>query len=69
MTRRIGVKTGFAFCDVNRAIETALAARTTWAARGADSVSIADATTGRSVAVEGQLQADGSIVATRVILG
>ena len=42
---------------------------TTWAARGASSASIADATAGRSVAVEGTLQADGSIVATRVLLG
>jgi hypothetical protein len=42
---------------------------TTWAARGAASASLADATAGRSVAVEGQLQPDGSIVATRVVLG
>jgi hypothetical protein len=42
---------------------------TTWWARGVDPVSIADATAGRPVAVEGQLQADGTIVATRVILG
>lgn len=42
---------------------------TTWWARGASSASIADATAGRSVAVQGTLQADGSILATRVLLG
>ncbi len=42
---------------------------TTWWARGASSASIADATAGRSVAVQGRLQADGSILATRVLLG
>lgn len=44
-------------------------AETTWSARGSASVTIADATAGRSVAAEGQLQADGSIVASRVRLG
>lgn len=44
-------------------------AETQWAARGATAASIADATAGRRVAVEGWLQADGSIVATKVILG
>jgi hypothetical protein len=42
---------------------------TTWSARGATTASIADATAGRSVAVSGQLQADGSIIATKVRLG
>lgn len=42
---------------------------TTWSARGATTVTIADATAGRSVAVSGQLQADGSIIATKVRLG
>ena len=42
---------------------------TTWSARGATAASIADATAGRAVAVEGQLQANGSMVATRVHLG
>lgn len=42
---------------------------TTWWARGASSASIADATAGRSVAVQGTLQTDGSILATRVLLG
>ncbi len=42
---------------------------TTWSARGADSASITDATAGRSIAVQGQLQADGSIIATKVRLG
>jgi hypothetical protein len=42
---------------------------TTWSSRGASSVTIADATAGRAVAVQGQLQADGSIVATKVRLG
>jgi hypothetical protein len=42
---------------------------TTWSARGLASASIADATAGRSVAVQGQLQADGSIIASRVRLG
>jgi hypothetical protein len=44
-------------------------ADTTWSARGTTSVTIADATEGRAVAVMGQLQADGSIVASRVLLG
>lgn len=44
-------------------------ASTSWSASGSSTVTIADATAGRSVAVEGQLQADGSILATRVRLG
>ena len=43
--------------------------QTTWAAPGSTSASLADATAGRSVAVAGALQADGSIVATAVRLG
>lgn len=42
---------------------------TTWSARGSTSTSITDATAGRAVAVEGTLQTDGSIIATRVRLG
>jgi len=42
---------------------------TTWSARGSSMVTIADATAGRSVSVRGALQADGSIVATKVRLG
>jgi hypothetical protein len=43
--------------------------QTTWWARRAASVTIADATAGRAVIVVGDLQADGSIVATAVHLG
>jgi hypothetical protein len=41
---------------------------TTWSAPGSTTVGLADATSGRSVAVAGALQADGSIVATAVRL-
>lgn len=43
--------------------------QTTWSAAGSTTVGLADATAGRSVAVSGALQADGSIVATVVRLG
>jgi hypothetical protein len=43
--------------------------QTTWQAAGSTSASLADATAGRSVAVAGQLQADGSILATAIRLG
>jgi len=44
--------------------------QTTWSTRGSSTApTLADATAGRSVAVSGVLQADGSIVATKVRLG
>lgn len=46
-----------------------VSAETTWSARGSTSVTIADATAGRDVAVSGALQADGSIAAAKVRLG
>ena len=61
---------GFTVVDEDGTTTTvSVTAETDWSAGGAASVSIADATAGRPVAVEGQLQADGSIVATRVLLG
>jgi hypothetical protein len=41
---------------------------TTWSARGGTTPTIADATSGRPVAVQGQLQPDGTIIASKVRL-